>query len=60
MELFRVCPNCEYQKGFQVAFKKVKDKTSIHLICPNCGQSPDIGWTTPTIKSFKPKKGAIY
>jgi transcription elongation factor Elf1 len=60
MEEFRVCPECEYEKGFQVFFKKLKHKTRIYLICPHCGQSYDLGWSTMSIKSFKPKKGLIY
>ncbi|MEW6109931.1 MAG: hypothetical protein AB1632_12305 [Nitrospirota bacterium] len=60
MEDFRVCVNCEYQKGFHVTFKRLKGKVKIALVCPNCGQSFDIGWTTSTIKSFKAEKGVIY
>ncbi len=60
MEDFRVCLNCEYQKGFHVAFRKVKGRIKIIVICPNCGQSYDLGWATSTIKSFKSEKGLIY
>ncbi|OGW38211.1 MAG: hypothetical protein A2Y97_08980 [Nitrospirae bacterium RBG_13_39_12] len=57
---FRVCPTCNYQKGFHVFFKNAKGKTRIGLICPNCGQSYDLGWLTTSIKSLKPEKGLIY
>lgn len=58
MEDFRICPNCEYKRGFHVFFRKpVKGRTRIGLVCPNCGQIYEIGWTTMTVKSFKPEKG---
>ncbi len=61
MDEFRVCPNCEYQRGFHVAFRKTaKGKVKIGLICPNCGQSYDLGWTTASVKSFKAEKGMVY
>lgn len=60
MEEFRVCLNCAYERGFHVSFKKVKGKVKICMICPNCGQSYDLGWLTTTIKSFKSEKGLIY
>ena len=60
MEEFRVCPSCEYSKGFHVAFRKAKGKVRICLICPNCGQSYEIGWSTSSIKGFKVDKGASY
>lgn len=61
MEEFRVCPNCEYQRGFHVSFRKgAKAKVRIILICPNCGQSYDLGWTTAAVKSFKPEQGLKF
>jgi hypothetical protein len=61
MDDFRVCLNCEYKKGFHLFFRKTgKSRVKILLICPNCGQSYDLGWTTSTIKSFKAGKGLIY
>ncbi len=60
MEELRVCVNCGYVRGFHVFFKKVKRKIKICLICPNCGQSYEIGWSTSTIKSFKVEKGLVY
>ncbi len=60
MEELRVCQSCDYQKGFHIYFKKVRGRTRICLICPKCGQSYDVGWSTSTIKSFKTKQGLIY
>lgn len=60
MEELRVCANCNYEKGFHVFFKKNKGKIKIFLICPNCGQSYDIGWTASSIKTFKAEKGIGY
>lgn len=60
MEEFRVCPECDYQRGFHVFFKKLRAKIRICLICPQCGQSYAIGWATATIKRFKPEKGPKY
>jgi rubredoxin len=57
---FRVCPECQYQRGFHVFFKNPKGKTKIGLICPQCGYSYDIGWITTGIKSLKHKKGLAY
>jgi hypothetical protein len=42
---FRVCPGCEYQRGFHVSFVKPGKKTdalSLVLICPGCGSRFDI------------------
>ncbi len=60
MEELRVCLCCNYQKGFQVFFKKVKGRVKICLVCPGCGQSYELGWTTSTIKSFKPDQGVVF
>jgi len=60
MEELRVCQSCDYQKGFHVCFKKARGRIRICLICPKCGQSYDVGWSTSTIKSFKTKPGIIY
>jgi hypothetical protein len=60
MEDFRICLNCNYQKGFHVLFRKAgKGKVKIMMACPKCGQSYDVGWTTATIKSFKAEKGPL-
>jgi predicted RNA binding protein YcfA (HicA-like mRNA interferase family) len=61
MDDFRICLNCDYQKGFHVSFRKTgKSRVKIILICPHCGQSYDLGWITSMIKSFKAEKGLIY
>ncbi|HYQ47496.1 MAG TPA: hypothetical protein VEP69_00395 [Thermodesulfovibrionales bacterium] len=61
MEEFRICVNCSYAKGFQVSFKKTPaGKVRIILVCPDCGQAYDIGWSTSAIKTFKADKGLIY
>lgn len=61
MEDFRICLSCEYERGFHVSFHKRDDtEVSIRLICPNCGQSYDIGWQESPVKLFKPKKGTQY
>jgi len=61
MDDFRVCLNCDYMKGFHVSFRKTaRGKVKIILICPNCGQSYDLGWSTSMIKSFKAEKGLSY
>ncbi|MBI5025673.1 MAG: hypothetical protein HZC12_02885 [Nitrospirae bacterium] len=59
-EEFRACPACAYERGFHVFFKRVKGRTKICLICPNCGQSYDIGWITASIKEIKHEPGPIY
>jgi uncharacterized protein YbaR (Trm112 family) len=41
----RVCPECEYQRGFHVSFRKQEARTnvlSLVLICPGCGGRFDI------------------
>jgi hypothetical protein len=43
---FRICPGCEYQRGFHVSFVKPAEKTDalrLVLICPGCGDRFDIG-----------------
>jgi len=60
IEEFRVCPNCGYEKGFHVFFKKVKGKMKIGLICPHCGSSYDLGWLVTNIKDLKPERGLNY
>lgn len=60
MEDFRICLSCEYERGFHVSFKRDDAEISIRLICPNCGQSYDIGWQASIVTSFKPEKGMKY
>jgi ssDNA-binding Zn-finger/Zn-ribbon topoisomerase 1 len=57
---FRVCPNCNYTRGFHVFFNRTRGKTKIGLICPQCGTSYDLGWLTTNIKSLKGEKGEVF
>lgn len=59
-EEFRICPQCHYTRGFHVFFKKIRGKTKIGLICPQCGTSYDLGWCTMSIKGLKEKKGEVF
>ena len=44
---FRVCPACEYQRGFHVSLitpnKGEHARVVLVLICPNCGARYDVG-----------------
>ena len=45
---FQECPECGYQNGFHVAFKRVEPngsehKLTVELICPSCSAVFDIG-----------------
>ncbi len=44
-EEFRVCANCDYQRGFHVSFfpKSGTETLRLVLICPNCGARYDVG-----------------
>lgn len=44
MAEFRVCTTCGYARGFHVHFREVEGGLVVGLICPNCGQSFDLGW----------------
>ncbi|WP_406657047.1 hypothetical protein V7O62_00455 [Methanolobus sp. ZRKC2] len=58
---FRICTKCGYHRGFHVYFKKLQEgKAKIGLICPNCGQSFDIGWITSDIPAIDPEKGQVF
>lgn len=60
MDEFRVCPQCGYERGFHVSFRSGRGRVHIRLICPNCGQSYDIGWVAGAMKSLKPEPGGAY
>ena len=60
MEEFRKCPACGYERGFHVYFNKNKESLSIGLICPDCGQSFDIGWYEDKKISMKITEGTKY
>lgn len=59
-EEFRVCISCGYERGFHVSFRRTTGKVGIILICPQCGQSYDLGWLISSIKSFKAESGIKY
>lgn len=41
---FRVCPSCDYERGFHAAFVRLPSgRFEVRLICPNCGAVYDIG-----------------
>ena len=44
-EEFRVCPACDYERGFHVSFRPEDAKLRLVLICPSCGARYDIGRT---------------
>ncbi|MCE5194384.1 MAG: hypothetical protein LLF28_02845 [Nitrospiraceae bacterium] len=60
MDELRECINCNYQKGFNIFFKRTKGKIKICLVCSNCGQSYDLDWITTNIKDFKTEKGLMF
>ncbi|MBI5376022.1 MAG: hypothetical protein HZA77_11350 [Candidatus Schekmanbacteria bacterium] len=44
---FKVCPKCGYRDGFHIMLEKSgKSSYRINLICPNCSQVFDIGFST--------------
>ncbi|MFH0964990.1 MAG: hypothetical protein V2A58_13400 [Planctomycetota bacterium] len=44
LEEFRVCPACNYQRGFRVSFFPLPRtrRLRVVLICPDCGARYDI------------------
>ena len=41
-EELRICPDCDYARGFHVSFLPEGDKLRVVLICPNCGARYDV------------------
>ena len=45
---FEACPNCDYDGGFHVLLERRDDVAGtdmrIHLKCPNCATTYDLGW----------------
>jgi len=60
MDEFRMCPSCEYTRGFHAAFRKDPEGIRIVFICPECGASYDIGIVDSLVNDLKPKRGADY
>jgi uncharacterized C2H2 Zn-finger protein len=48
-----MCPSCDYQDGFHVAFKwgKRSSDGEIFLICPNCRSRFRLGWNIQISKT---------
>lgn len=61
MAEFRTCPSCGYERGFHVFFEGTGEgRMAIGLICPSCGQSYDLGWTTREVPGMTPESGPVY
>lgn len=60
MDEFRMCPSCEYTRGFHAAFRKDPEGIRIVFICPECGASFDIGIVDSLVNDLEPKRGADY
>jgi len=60
MDEFRICPVCNYKRGFHSSFKKEGNKLKVIFICPNCGSSFDLGIMEERIKELNIKKGDKY
>jgi len=56
MNEFRKCPTCGYERGFHISFSKDGEHYKIILICPECGDSFDLGLIEERLKSLNPKK----
>ena len=56
---FRTCRVCGYERGFHVYFRESEKGHKIGLICPQCGQSYDVGWLVPDLVET-PEKGAVF
>lgn len=60
MDEFRVCPSCEYTRGFHAAFRRDPEGVRIVFICPECGASFDLGIIDSLLNELKPKRGADF
>ena len=54
LDVFEACEKCDYDRGFQLALIKRradagttlgKERLRVVLVCPECGQRYDIGWS---------------
>ncbi|MGE4545064.1 MAG: hypothetical protein AB7D06_13235 [Pedobacter sp.] len=59
MKDFRICPKCQYGRGFHVALHEVEEGMSVMLICPDCGQSYALGWAVE-ISGGQVKEGVVF
>lgn len=59
MSEFRTCRVCGYGRGFHVYFRESEGGHKIGLICPQCGQSYDLGWLVSDL-SESPEIGAVF
>jgi hypothetical protein len=59
MKDFRICPKCDYGRGFHVSLHETEDGQSVMLICPDCGQSYALGWAVQ-ISSGHIKEGPAF
>ncbi|AFR67611.1 hypothetical protein Pcar_3461 [Syntrophotalea carbinolica DSM 2380] len=59
MRDFRICPKCQYGRGFHVSLHETDDGLSIMLICPDCGQSYILGWRVE-ISGGNVKEGPVF
>jgi hypothetical protein len=59
MKDFRICPKCQYGRGFHVALNEVEEGMSVLLICPDCGQSYALGCVVE-ISGGQVKEGCVF
>jgi hypothetical protein len=59
MSEFRICRVCGYAKGFHIYFREHDKGQRIGLICPECGQSYDLGWVVEGLAESA-EKGAVF
>ncbi|GAB4279179.1 MAG: hypothetical protein Kow0092_34990 [Deferrisomatales bacterium] len=57
---FRTCPACGYGRGFHVFFRKDGPAVGIGLICPSCGQSYDLGWSSREVAGAEARPGPVF
>jgi uncharacterized protein YbaR (Trm112 family) len=54
VEELSVCPDCGYERGFHLFFRRFSDnRVQTGIICPSCGQSYDIEWITSNLEELK-------
>jgi hypothetical protein len=60
MQEIRVCPACDYGRGFHVFFRDDGAGVVVGLICPNCGQSYDLGWRATELAPLALQEGSVF